>query len=201
VIEEVPLAHSRRPVDFAGGPIAIAWGDLAIAYVSTGIPNIETYASMPPAAAIASRAQLGTIASAPVQHLLVRIADRSKGPSEEELRTGRSRFWGEVRNSTGERRTARLETANGYRLTADGMIMAVKFAGARAGRRLLHAEHADGRALRGTIARVDSHPRGLETAQRCTTRGAVAPISSAAGRAQLACARAFGLREAPISLK
>jgi short subunit dehydrogenase-like uncharacterized protein len=43
------------------------------------------------------------------------------------LRTGRSRFWGEVRNSTGERRTARLETANGYRLTADGMIMAVKF--------------------------------------------------------------------------
>jgi short subunit dehydrogenase-like uncharacterized protein len=63
VIEEVPLAHSRRPVDFAGGPIAIAWGDLAIAwgdlaiaYVCTGIPNIETYASMPPAAAIASRA-------------------------------------------------------------------------------------------------------------------------------------------------
>jgi hypothetical protein len=107
--------------------VAIAWGDLATAYVSTGIPNIETYASMPPAAAIASRAQLGTIASAPVQHLLVRIADRSKGPSEEELRTGRSRFWGEVRNSTGERRTARLETANGYRLTADGMIMAVKF--------------------------------------------------------------------------
>jgi short subunit dehydrogenase-like uncharacterized protein len=84
VIEEVPLAHSRRPVDFAGGPamtIAIAWGDLATAYVSTGIPNIETYASMPPAAAIASRAQLGTLASAPVQHLLVRIADRSKGPS------------------------------------------------------------------------------------------------------------------------
>src|SRR5712692_7092912 len=48
-------------------------------------------------------------------------------------------------------------------------------AGARAGRRLLHAEHADGRALRGTIARVDSHPRGLEPAQGRTARGAVAP--------------------------
>jgi short subunit dehydrogenase-like uncharacterized protein len=50
VIEEVPLAHSRRVVDFAGGSamtVAIAWGDLATAYVSTGIPNIETYASMP----------------------------------------------------------------------------------------------------------------------------------------------------------
>ena len=64
VIEEVPIAHSRRPIDFAGGSamtVAIAWGDLATAYVSTGIPNIETYASVPLAAAIASRApQLGT---------------------------------------------------------------------------------------------------------------------------------------------
>src|SRR5438046_2741066 len=40
VIEEVPLAHSRRLVDFAGGSamtVAIPWGDLATAYVSTGI--------------------------------------------------------------------------------------------------------------------------------------------------------------------
>jgi short subunit dehydrogenase-like uncharacterized protein len=38
VIEEVPIAHSRRPIDFAGGSamtVAIAWGDLATAYVST----------------------------------------------------------------------------------------------------------------------------------------------------------------------
>jgi short subunit dehydrogenase-like uncharacterized protein len=133
VIEEVPLAHSRRCVDFTGGSamtVAIAWGDLATAYISTGIPNIETYASMPLAAALASRAlnwARPMLAWAPVQELLRRIANRSTGPSEEELRTGRSSFWGEVRNAAGERRTARLETANGYRLTADGMIMAVKF--------------------------------------------------------------------------
>jgi short subunit dehydrogenase-like uncharacterized protein len=36
------------------------------------------------------------------------------------------RLWGEVRNAAGERRTAQLETANGYRLTADGTIMAVQ---------------------------------------------------------------------------
>jgi short subunit dehydrogenase-like uncharacterized protein len=133
VIEEVPLAHSRRSIEFAGGSamtVAIPWGDLATAYVSTGIPNIETYASMPLAAAIASSAlnwARPMLAWAPVQELLRRIANRSTGPSEEELDTGRSRFWGEVRNAAGERRTARLETANGYRLTADGMIMAVKF--------------------------------------------------------------------------
>jgi short subunit dehydrogenase-like uncharacterized protein len=133
VIEEVPLAHSRRRVDFTGGSamtVAIAWGDLATAYVSTGIPNIETYASMPLAAVIASRAfnwAWPLLASAPVQKVLRRLADGSTGPSEEELRTGRSRFWGEVSNAAGKHCTARLETANGYRLTADGTIMAMKF--------------------------------------------------------------------------
>jgi short subunit dehydrogenase-like uncharacterized protein len=32
-----------------------------------------------------------------------------------------------VRNAAGERRTAKLETANGYRLTADGTIMAAQY--------------------------------------------------------------------------
>jgi short subunit dehydrogenase-like uncharacterized protein len=36
-------------------------------------------------------------------------------------------LWGEVHNAAGERRTAHLETANGYRLTADGTNMAVQF--------------------------------------------------------------------------
>jgi short subunit dehydrogenase-like uncharacterized protein len=36
-------------------------------------------------------------------------------------------LWGEVHNEAGERRTAHLETANGYRLTADGTNTAVQF--------------------------------------------------------------------------
>jgi len=36
--------------------------------------------------------------------LLRRLANRASGPSEEQLRTGRSRLWGEVRNAAGERR-------------------------------------------------------------------------------------------------
>ena len=133
VIEEVPLAQSWRRIDFAGGSataIAIPWGDLATAWFSTGIPNIETYAVVPRAAAIASRALNWVrplLASAPGQMLLDRLANRVSGPSEEQLRTGRSRLWGEVRNAAGERRTAQLETANGYRLTADGTIMAVQY--------------------------------------------------------------------------
>ena len=133
VIEEVPLAQSWRRIDFAGRSataIAIPWGDLATAWFSTGIPNIETYAVVPCAAAIASRALNWVrplLASAPGQMLLDRLANRVSGPSEEQLRTGRSRLWGEVRNAAGERRTAHLETANGYRLTADGTTMAVQY--------------------------------------------------------------------------
>jgi short subunit dehydrogenase-like uncharacterized protein len=134
VIEEVPLAHRWRRIDFAGGPaiaIAIAWGDLATAWFSTGIPNIGTYAVVPRAAAIASRALnwlRPLLASAPGQMMLLRrLANRASGPSKEQLRTGRSRLWGEVRNAAGQRRTAQLETANGYRLTADGTIMAVQY--------------------------------------------------------------------------
>ena len=133
VMVEVPFAHRRRRVDFTGGPAmaaTIAWGDLATAFVSTGIPNIETYAAVPLAAAIAGRAldwARPLLASGPIQILLRRLADRSSGPSEAERRSGRARFWGEVRNAAGERRTARLETANGYRLTADGTIMAAKW--------------------------------------------------------------------------
>ena len=133
VIEELPLAHYWRHIDFAGGSalaIAIPWGDLATAWFSTGIPNIETYVAVPRAAAYASRALnwlRPLLASAPGQVLLHRLANRISGPSEEQLRTGGTRLWGEVRNAAGERRTAQLETANGYRLTADGTIMAVQF--------------------------------------------------------------------------
>ena len=84
---------------------------------------------VPPASAIASRVLNWVrplLASAAGHALLQRLADRARGPSEEELRTGRSRLWGEVRNAAGERRTAKLETADGYRLTADGTIMAVQ---------------------------------------------------------------------------
>jgi hypothetical protein len=43
-------------------------------------------------------------------------------------------------------------------------------AGARSFRRLLHAEHANGGALCGTIVGVDPHPRGLAAAQGRTVR-------------------------------
>src|SRR5262249_57023395 len=86
-------------------------------------------AAVPRTAAIASRALnwiRPLLASGPGQALLQWLANRASGPSAEQLRSGRSRLWGEVRNASGKRCTAKLETANGYRLTAHGTIMAVQ---------------------------------------------------------------------------
>ena len=55
----------------------------------------------------------------------IKLANRASGPSEEQLRTGRSRLWGEVRDAADG--IAQLETANGYCLAADGTIMAVQY--------------------------------------------------------------------------
>ena len=98
MIEEVPLAHSWRRVDFEGGSataISIAWGDIATAWFSTGIPNIETCVKVPFAIAIAGPALNWVrplLASAPGQRVLHQLAKRSRGPNEKELRMGRSRL-------------------------------------------------------------------------------------------------------------
>ena len=45
-IEQVPLAHSVKEIDYGQGPkmaMSIPWGDVATAYYSTGIPNIIVY--------------------------------------------------------------------------------------------------------------------------------------------------------------
>src|SRR5215467_14583047 len=85
VLEEVPLPPRWRNIDFAGGSataIAIPWGDLATAWFSTGIPNIETYAAVPRAVAIASRALNWVrplLKSAPGRTLLQWLANRASG--------------------------------------------------------------------------------------------------------------------------
>jgi short subunit dehydrogenase-like uncharacterized protein len=52
-VTTVPPAWSVLERDFGRGPVklvSIGWGDVSTAYHSTGIPNIETYMAVPPAA-------------------------------------------------------------------------------------------------------------------------------------------------------
>lgn len=141
---QVPAAFKTRTIDFGEGGISsavtIPWGDVATAFHTTGIPNIEVYAAMPGSQRTTLRwmRYLGPLmGSAPVQWFMKgRIRARKAGPSPERRARSRSFLWGEVANEAGDTRVSRLETPEGYTLTA---IAAVEIA-----RRVLSGEVSPG---------------------------------------------------------
>jgi len=114
-----------RKFDFGRGPritMAVPWGDLATAFYSTGIPNIETFFSVNRGMLWGART-MGRLpwllGSGPVRRLMQRRIDaRPAGPTAAEREKGRSIFVVEVENAAGQRAVSRLETGNGYSLTA-----------------------------------------------------------------------------------
>ncbi|HEX9300858.1 MAG TPA: saccharopine dehydrogenase NADP-binding domain-containing protein [Casimicrobiaceae bacterium] len=129
----VPLAHRTRTIDFGTGPklaMAIPWGDVATAYFSTGIPNVETYIAASPSAVARMRRMnwVRPLLRVPFLQALVqrRAARANPGPSQKQRDADKMYVWGEARNDRGETRTARVTTSNGYRLTVDGVLMAVR---------------------------------------------------------------------------
>lgn len=132
-LRDVPLGYKRRDIDFGRGlkhAVTIPWGDVATAFYSTGISDIEVYLPVPPAAAIGMRAMdklRPLLGRERVQEWLKQQMDkRVSGPDELTRSRLRTWVWGEVRNARGERRTARLETANGYDVTIHGVLLAVR---------------------------------------------------------------------------
>lgn len=118
-----------RNFDFGRGPrkaMAVPWGDLATAWRSTRIETIETYFAANNAMVWGSRA-IGLVpwlvGSGPVQGLIKRRLDaRPAGPTAEQRAAGRSIFIAEVENAAGQKAISRLETPNGYTLTADAAV-------------------------------------------------------------------------------
>jgi len=133
------LGERTRTIDFGNGPrlaMAIPWGDVATAYFTTGIANVEVYVPVSHNAL----ARLRRLAwMQPLLHAwpLRAVASgaaawRNPGPSQKQRDTEKTWVWGEARNERGLVRTARLVTSNGYRLTVDGALMAVRALLARA---------------------------------------------------------------------
>lgn len=114
-----------READFGRGPtevVAIPWGDLSTAYYSTGIPNIETYAVLPPPARALMSAPFPfktLLTSYPARRILTWvIRSGPPGPDEQQRAQGKSILWGEVSDAAGNRCISRLRTPEGYTLTA-----------------------------------------------------------------------------------
>jgi short subunit dehydrogenase-like uncharacterized protein len=132
-IISVSLAYKTRRIDFGNGEklaMTIPWGDVSTAYTTTGIPNIEVY--IPCSPAMVARARRANqfkwlLGIGMVQNLLKRRIERKvKGPSAAKRDAEPTFVWGEATNTRGDKRTARIKTANGYSLTVTGALAVVE---------------------------------------------------------------------------
>jgi short subunit dehydrogenase-like uncharacterized protein len=128
-VRPVPLAWKSRQFLRDGKPrtaMTIPWGDVYTAFVSTGIPNIETYMAVPPKTIGRLRWMRHIqplLALRSVQNFMKRrVLAATPGPSEQRRRDSGCHVWGEVRNVAGNQVGLELETPNGYDLTVTASL-------------------------------------------------------------------------------
>jgi short subunit dehydrogenase-like uncharacterized protein len=108
--------------------VTIPWGDVSTAFYSTGIPNIEVYVAV-------SEKQIKQmkqpalvrwlIGLKPVQAIIKKqIGKRVKGPDADERARSEVQIYGEVNDAAGNRAALRLNTTEGYTLTAESAVKA-----------------------------------------------------------------------------
>ncbi len=125
----VPLAWKTRKIPFRHAErvaVTIPWGDVFTAWVSTGVPDVEVYLSMPPGTIRKLRRMrwlrplLGT---GPVQRFLkARIDARAPGPDRERRSSTDTQLWAEVVSGDGRKVSATMTTPNGYDLTVTASL-------------------------------------------------------------------------------
>lgn len=132
-LKKVTAAYKTRKIDFGHKQkeaVTIPWGDVSTAYYSTAIPNITVYTAVGTAALAfikLSRYTGKLLASPFFQNKLKNLVDsRVKGPDQNKRQQGKSYIWGEVLNNQGEARIARLQTPEGYFLTAQTALLAAE---------------------------------------------------------------------------
>ena len=116
----------RASLDFGAGPcatIGVSWGDISTAWRSTHIPNIEVFFQSVPELEKASkmpRLFKQLLAAGLAQRLIKKMIETRMplGPTSAQRAAGRAVLIGEAWNDAGEHITTRLETPEGYELTA-----------------------------------------------------------------------------------
>lgn len=129
-LTNLALGEKSLEVDFGSfktSTLCIPWGDIATAWRSTGIPNIEVYTGATPRM-IKNARRIKYLNWLLKQRwvkrfLLNRIDNQKTGPDVEKRESGRSFLWGKVWDDAGNSAESRLETINGYSLTAKTSVL------------------------------------------------------------------------------
>lgn len=124
-LTEVAHGSASREIDFGFATrraIRISWGDVFTAFHTTGIPNIEVYATMPGAAsrwAGALRLAAPLLRSRVGQAILrAGLRRMPAGPTDQQRAASQSVIWGEARDADGHSARARLIGPDGYTMTS-----------------------------------------------------------------------------------
>lgn len=125
-IIQVPIGHKGMKVDFGGGQrlsvMSLPWGDVFTAYLTTGIPDIESYIAMPSIMYKVLKFQFlynFLLRTSFVRGLVKKKIDKSPaGLDDSKREKSISLVWGQVTDGTGNVKTARLSAPDAYTLTA-----------------------------------------------------------------------------------
>ncbi len=133
-LQTVPLGWKTRRIPFAHAErnaVTIPWGDVFTAWVSTGVPDIEVYVSVPPSAVKRLRRLRlvqPLLGLGFVQGFLKRQIDkRAPGPNAEKRGATDTQLWGEVASADGRHATGTMTTPNGYDVTVSASLGVVEF--------------------------------------------------------------------------
>jgi short subunit dehydrogenase-like uncharacterized protein len=136
VIVSKPTGCKGKAIDFGAVKqfaMTIPWGDISTAHHTTNIPNIETYiGNISKSVYYAMKFQLlfnPILRSNFIKNKIQSYVDKKiVGPTEKQLKNGKSLIWGKATNAKGKAVEARLETIEGYRLTAEAsLLITLKF--------------------------------------------------------------------------
>jgi len=135
IIEQVPLAHSVKEIDYGQGSkmaMSIPWGDVATAYYTTGIQNIIVYIPRSKAGINKIRKQrkwLFILKSKFVQNYLKNKMEKkiiNGGDTDEQRSKSKMWVWAEVKNKVGKIESGYFQVANGYDVTGYGAMFFAK---------------------------------------------------------------------------
>jgi short subunit dehydrogenase-like uncharacterized protein len=121
-----PTGHLGKVVDFGTKKLftmSIPWGDISTAYSTTGIPNIVVFTGVPKSSYNIMKFQFlfnPIVKTDFVKKQIQNYVDKNiSGPTPEQNEKGKSLVYGKVSNKKGDVVEARLQTAEGYLLTAE----------------------------------------------------------------------------------
>ena len=130
----VPIGHKGMRVDFGGGQklfvMSLPWGDVFTGYLTTGIPDIESYTSVPAAVFWLLKFQFlfnWLLRTSLVRSLVKKKIDKSPaGLNDLKREKASTLVWGKVSDNAGNVKSARLSGPDAYTLTAYSTLLIVE---------------------------------------------------------------------------